>query len=159
MLCFIFKCIGKPSQVFKQQAHLFYVPRSLAFPWGRKPGGKGSGVNLGQAFRGYGSRHAQSLHCRTLYNPIDCSPPGSSVHGILQARILEWVANALLQGIFLGIKPMSPVAPALQADSLSLSQRGSHGSRKEMTVAWTRNAGMETEKGNLSGILVVESWH
>ena len=28
----------------------------------------------------------------TLCNPTDCSPPGSSVHGILQARILEWVA-------------------------------------------------------------------
>ena len=30
--------------------------------------------------------------CLTLCNPVDCSPPGSSVHGILQARILEWVA-------------------------------------------------------------------
>ena len=30
--------------------------------------------------------------CPTLCNPRDCSPPGSSVHGILQARILEWVA-------------------------------------------------------------------
>ena len=29
--------------------------------------------------------------CLTLCNPIDCSPPGSSVHGILQARLLEWV--------------------------------------------------------------------
>ena len=28
----------------------------------------------------------------TLCDPMDCSPPGSSVHGILQARILEWVA-------------------------------------------------------------------
>ena len=28
----------------------------------------------------------------TLCDPVDCSPPGSSVHGILQARILEWVA-------------------------------------------------------------------
>ena len=28
----------------------------------------------------------------TLYDPMDCSPPGSSVHGILQARILDWVA-------------------------------------------------------------------
>ena len=36
--------------------------------------------------------------CPTLYDPMDCSPPGSSVHGILQARILEWVS--LLQGIF-----------------------------------------------------------
>jgi len=30
--------------------------------------------------------------CLTLWDPIDCSPPGSSVHGLLQARILEWVA-------------------------------------------------------------------
>ena len=30
--------------------------------------------------------------CPTLCNPMDCSPPGFSVHGILQARILEWVA-------------------------------------------------------------------
>ena len=30
--------------------------------------------------------------CPILWNPMGCSPPGSSVHGILQARILEWVA-------------------------------------------------------------------
>ena len=30
--------------------------------------------------------------CLTAGNPKDCSPPGSSVHGILQARVLEWVA-------------------------------------------------------------------
>ena len=30
--------------------------------------------------------------CLTLCDPMDCSPPGSSVHGILQARILEWIA-------------------------------------------------------------------
>ena len=30
--------------------------------------------------------------CLTLCDPMDCSSPGSSVHGILQARILEWVA-------------------------------------------------------------------
>ena len=36
---------------------------------------------------------AKSLHsCPTHCDPIDCSPPGSSVHGIVQARILEWVA-------------------------------------------------------------------
>ena len=36
---------------------------------------------------------AQSLQsCLTLCDPVDCSPPASSVHGILQARILEWVA-------------------------------------------------------------------
>ena len=30
--------------------------------------------------------------CPTLCNPMDCSPPGPSVHGILQTRVLEWVA-------------------------------------------------------------------
>ena len=34
----------------------------------------------------------------TLCNPMDCSPPGSSVHGILQARILEWVAIPFSRG-------------------------------------------------------------
>ena len=37
--------------------------------------------------------HAQSLRSYlTNCDPVDCSPPGSSVHGILHARILEWVA-------------------------------------------------------------------
>ena len=31
-------------------------------------------------------------------DPMDCSPPGSSVHGILQARILEWVAISFSRG-------------------------------------------------------------
>ena len=39
--------------------------------------------------------------CLTLCNPMDCSPPSCSVHGISQARTLEWVAISLLQGIFL----------------------------------------------------------
>ena len=30
--------------------------------------------------------------CPTLFDPMDFSPPGSSVHGILQARILKWIA-------------------------------------------------------------------
>ena len=54
--------------------------------------------------------------CLTLFDPMDCSPPGSSVHGILQVRILEWVAIP-----FSGYLPnpgIKPRSPALQADSL-----------------------------------------
>ena len=40
--------------------------------------------------------HAQS--CPTLCQPVDCSSPGSSVHGISQARILEWVAISFSRG-------------------------------------------------------------
>ena len=36
--------------------------------------------------------------CPTLCDPMDCSPSGSSVHGILQARILEWVAMSFSRG-------------------------------------------------------------
>ena len=55
--------------------------------------------------------------CPAVYDPMDSSPPGSSVHGILQARILEWVVINLFQRIFLtpGIEPKASV---LQADSL-----------------------------------------
>ena len=34
-----------------------------------------------------------SKSCLLLWDPMDCSPPGSSVHGIFQARIVEWVAK------------------------------------------------------------------
>ena len=37
--------------------------------------------------------------CLTLFNPMDCSPPGSSAHGILQARILGWVATPFSRGL------------------------------------------------------------
>ena len=38
--------------------------------------------------------------CPTLWDPTDCSPPGSSVHGILQATILEWVAMSSSRGSY-----------------------------------------------------------
>ena len=53
--------------------------------------------------------------CRTLCNPMDCSPPGSSVHGILQERILECVPPNPRDLPNPGIEPRSL---ALQADSL-----------------------------------------
>ena len=60
--------------------------------------------------------HAQL--CPILCNPIDCSPPDSCVHGILQVRILEWVvisSSGYLSDT--GIKPMNSVSPALAGRS------------------------------------------
>ena len=37
--------------------------------------------------------------CPTLSDPMDCSLPGSSIHGIFQARVLEWGANAFLKSV------------------------------------------------------------
>ena len=52
--------------------------------------------------------HAQS--CLILCDPMDCSPPGSSVHGVLQVRILEWfaISSPRRSSPDLGVKPMSP---------------------------------------------------
>ena len=47
--------------------------------------------------------------CLTLCDPMDCSPPGSSVHGISQARIIEWVAISFSRGFSPGIEPQSLV--------------------------------------------------
>ena len=41
--------------------------------------------------------------CPTLCDPMDCSPPGSSVHGLFQARILEWVAISFARSFLPGI--------------------------------------------------------
>ena len=63
----------------------------------------------------------------TLCGPMDCNPPGSSVHGICQARILEWVAISFSRG---SSQPkdrthISCVSPALPVDPLPLSPQGS----------------------------------
>ena len=64
--------------------------------------------------------------CLTLCEPMDCSPPGSSVHGIVQARMLERVAMPSSRGSSQPrIEPTSPAALALQVSSLLLSLRGS----------------------------------
>ena len=60
------------------------------------------------------SEVAQS--CPTLCDPMDCSLPGPSVHGIFQVRILEWVAISSPRDLpDSGIEPRSPT---LKADSL-----------------------------------------
>ena len=56
--------------------------------------------------------------CPTLCDLMDSSPPASSVHEILQARILEVGSHSLLQGIFLTDPGIEPGSPSLQADSL-----------------------------------------
>ena len=61
------------------------------------------------------SEIAQS--CPTLCDPMDCSLPGSSVHGIFQARVLEWLPFPSPWDLpNSGIEPWSP---ALQADALT----------------------------------------
>ena len=62
-----------------------------------------------------------------LYDPMDYGLPDSFVHGILQARTLEWVATPFSRGSSQSrIEPSSPAVPALQVDSLPLSHWGKY---------------------------------
>ena len=69
-------------------------PTRLPHPWDSP--GKNTGVGchfLLQCVK-VKSESEVAQSCPTLSDPMDCSPPGSSIHGILQARVLEWGAIA-----------------------------------------------------------------
>ena len=84
------------------------------------------------------------LSCVQLCDPLDCSPPGSSVHGILQAGILEWVAiSSSRESSWPRTEPMSPSSPALAGRSLSLSHLGS------TLISCNNLNGNESEKKNV----------
>ena len=85
--------------------------------------------------------------CPTLCNPIDSSPPGSSVHEIFQARILEWVPCPLPGDLpHPGIEPLSP---ASQADSLLLSHQWTPKFIKQYKIISTYKAGDPSSKPGL----------
>ena len=70
--------------------------------------------------------HANLLQeCLTLWNPMDYSIPGSSLHGILQARILEWIAMPHSGNLlYPGIETVFPMSPALANMSFTNSATG-----------------------------------
>src|SRR5574340_308786 len=71
-----------------------WQPTRLPRPWDSP--GKNTGVGcrfLLQCMKVKSEREVAQL-CLTLSSPMDCSLPGSSVHGIFQARVLEWFAIA-----------------------------------------------------------------
>ena len=92
-------------------------PTRLLCPWDSP--GKNTGVGchfLLQCIK-VESESEVAQSCLTLSDPMDCSPPGSSIHGIFQARVLEWGAiafsiikttgnkkgNTFIQGISMGL--------------------------------------------------------
>ena len=72
----------------------------------------------------YESESEVAQSCPTLCNPVDCSLPGSTVPGILQARILEWVSISFSRGIF-PAHGSNPGLPHCRWILYQLSYRGS----------------------------------
>ena len=69
-------------------------PTRLPRPWDSPGKNTGVGCNFLLQCMKVKSQSEVAQSCLTLSNPMDCSPPGSSVHGIFQARVPEWGAIA-----------------------------------------------------------------
>ena len=90
--CYVASVVSDSVQPHRRQ------PTRLPRPWDSP--GKNTGVGchfLSQCMK-VKSESAVIQSCLTLHDPMDCSPPGSSVHGIFQARVLEWGAIAFSDG-------------------------------------------------------------
>ena len=85
--------VGKSRNIYRDEDKL-----SLAH------GGRKSGCSMGLGMDSYFKLFSllkvkvKSLSHVRLCDPMDCSLPGSSVHGIFQARVLEWVAISFSRG-------------------------------------------------------------
>ena len=66
----------------------------LPHPWNSPGKNTGVGCHFLLQCMKVKSESEVAQSCPTLHNPMDCSPPGSSVNGIFQARVLEWGAIA-----------------------------------------------------------------
>ena len=76
--------------------------------------------------------------CLTLCDPMDCNPPGSSVHGIPQARIVEEGSHLFTPGDLSG-PGIEPGSPALETDSLLSEPPGNHNLlciKCQLILAW-----------------------
>ena len=94
--------------------------------------------------------------CLTLCNPIDYSPPGSSVHGIFPARIQEWVAIFILQGLFRTQRSNLCLLHLLhwQADPLPLSHLGR---KQPFYNAWKQVCRQLPSYGNFNLVVFLET--
>ena len=89
-------------------------PTRLPHPWDSPGKNTGVGCHFLLQCMKVKSESEIAQSCPTLSDPMDCSLPGSSVHGIFQARILEWVANFVLG------KAFNPVPKILEKNELFL---------------------------------------
>ena len=76
-------------------------PTKLCCPWDSPGKNTGVGCPFLQCRKVKSERESEVTQlCPTPSDPMDCSLPGSSIHGILQARVLEWGAIAFSDKIF-----------------------------------------------------------
>ena len=86
MPCYVASVVSDSVRPHRQQ------PTRLRHPWDSPGKNTGAGCHFLLQCMKVKSESQVAQSCPTLRDPMDCSPPGSSVHGIFQARVLEWGA-------------------------------------------------------------------
>ena len=90
--CYITSVVSDSVQPHRRQ------PTRLPHPWDSPGKNTGVGCHFLLQCMKVKSESEIAQFCPTLSDPMDCSLPGSSVHGIFQARVLEWGATAFSGG-------------------------------------------------------------
>ena len=97
-----------------------WKPTRLPCPWDSPGKNTGVGCHFLLQCMKVKSESEVAQSCPTLLNPMDCSLPGSSIHGIFQARVLEWGAIA-----FSRVRPVSyQIQPSLLSHPLTCCPPG-----------------------------------
>ena len=84
LLLSLFSCVSNSMRPHRRQ------PTRLHHPWGSPGKNTGVGCHLLLQCIKVKSESEVAQSCPTLRDPMDCSPPDSPIHGIFQARVLEW---------------------------------------------------------------------
>ena len=95
-------CCQAVSVVYDSVRPHRWQPTRLPRPWDFPGKNAGVGCHFLLQSEKVKSEREVAQSCPTLRSPMDCSPPGSSVHGIFQARVLEWIAIAFSETAYWG---------------------------------------------------------
>ena len=110
-----------------------WQPTRLPCPWDSPGKNTGVGCHFLLQCMKVKSESEVTQSCLTLRDPMDCSLPGSSAHGIFQARVLEWGAIAFSTHSIRNLIPwpeMETTAPVLEAWSLN------HWTTRKVPITW-----------------------
>ena len=115
-----------------------WQPTRLPYPWDSPGKNTGVGCHFLLQCMKVKSESEVAQSCPTLSNPMDCSLIGSSVHGIFQARVLEWGAIAFSESQYSSVQLLSHVrlfaTPWTAAHQASLSITNSQSLLKLMSI-------------------------
>ena len=113
-------------------------PTGLPHPWDSPGKNTGVGCHFLLQCMKVKSESEVAQSCTTLSDPMDCSLPGSSIHGIFQARVLEWGAIAFSNGkLSVQFSSVTQSCPTL-SDPMDCSLPGSsiHGIFQARVLEW-----------------------